>query len=82
MRTILFGQAECLGNPVYYELLAEDWNGDAECYGLRVRRGGEMEEIAGLTVSQRRIQGLLESLVRGAVTPAALRDVVEDWIAV
>lgn len=82
MRTISFGQAECLGDPIYYELLAEDWKADTECYGLRIRRGGETAEIAGLTVSQRRIQELLESLVRGAVTPVVLRDVVEDWMAV
>ena len=80
MRVLFFGQAECLGRPVYYELLAEELEGEKECYGLRVRYGEETAEVRDLTSSQRRIQELLEALIRGAVTPVALDGVVEDWL--
>lgn len=80
MRSCFFGKADCLDMPVYYDLLTEELEGEKECYGLRVRCGEETAEARDLTCSQRRIQELLESLVRGAVTPVALGDVVEDWL--
>ena len=80
MRALFYGQAECLGQPVYYELLADELTGDKECYGLRVRCGEDTAEARDLTTSQRRIQELLDALVRGAVTPITTRDVVEDWL--
>ena len=39
-----------------------------------------METVADITSSQRQIQSLLDALARGGVTPAAVRDVVEDWL--
>lgn len=52
-----------------------------ESYGVRVReRGGESGEVPNITVSIRRIDELMELLVKNIVTPCTLRDVVEDWL--
>lgn len=82
MRTILYGQTKHQGWPVCYEILAEELEsfGSAERYGLRVRYQEETAEVLDITVSQRRIQMLAEKLLRGGVTPVALRDMVEDWL--
>lgn len=55
----------------------------AERYGVRLEllRGGakEMAEAAALTMSGAAAAGLMETLVSGGVTPAALPDVLSDW---
>lgn len=52
-----------------------------ESYGVRVREaGGEMAQVADITVSIPRIDELMDLLVRNIVTPCTLRDVVEDWL--
>lgn len=53
-----------------------------ESYGaaIRSRRTGERAELPNLTVSIPRIDALMETLVRNQVSPAHLRDVVEDWL--
>lgn len=79
MRTISFGQAECLGMPVHYELLVEDADG-LERYGLRIRYRDETAELPDITISQRGIQLLAKAVTSGCVTPVALRDTVEDWL--
>ena len=56
-----------------------------ESYGVRVTLSGsrsappESRSIHNVTLSARRIDELLERLVGGAVTPAALMDVLSDW---
>ena len=40
-----------------------------------------LAESGDITVAQRDIQALGALLMNGSVTPAALRDVVEDWLA-
>jgi hypothetical protein len=53
-----------------------------ECYGAQVtsRATGEQARAPDLTVSARRIDELMELLVRGQVGPIHLGDVVEDWL--
>ncbi len=52
-----------------------------ESYGVRIRgEGGETAEVPDLTVSSARIGELVELLVRNAVTPCTLRDVIDDWL--
>ena len=52
-----------------------------ESYGVRVReQGGEYGDVPNITISVQRIDELMELLVRNAVTPCALRDVVDDWL--
>lgn len=36
--------------------------------------------VPGITTRRRRIDALLEKLVRFAVSPVCARDVVEDWL--
>ena len=43
-------------------------------------RTGESAEFPDLTVSVRRIDELMELLVRNGVTPAGLGDVIQDWL--
>ena len=79
MRKIWFGQSECCEASVCYYLVVEETAG-VERYGIQVCYGDETETVADITSSQRQIQSLLDALVRGGVTPAAVRDVVEDWL--
>lgn len=52
-----------------------------ESYGVRVAgQDGDRHEIPDITVSMTRIDQLMDLLVRNAVTPCTLRDVVEDWL--
>ena len=77
------------GGPLcldYYVLVEEARIGDAFCcenYGVRVAHsgGGETAAVSNITTSARRIDELMELLVRGRVTPSTLWDVVEDWLA-
>ncbi|WP_455581418.1 DUF6514 family protein [Dysosmobacter sp.] len=49
-------------------------------YGILVESGQEREAIRGITLSQRRVETLLCTLIRGGVTAVTARDVVEDWL--
>ncbi len=66
--------------PVRYSLVVEDLKDVGENYGIWVESGGEQLLLRGITVSQRRIQALLELLMEGNVTAVTARDVVEDWL--
>ena len=60
----------------YYRL--EDGRG----YGICIRDGsGGVAMAPGVTTRRRKIDALLRRMVRGAVSPASMRDVVEDWLA-
>lgn len=43
-------------------------------------RGGDSAVIPNVTVSISRIDGLMELLTRNTVGPAAVGDVVADWL--
>ena len=52
-----------------------------EDYGVRVwEDGGEDASVPGITVSAQRVDELLSLLVEHRVSPAALADVVADWL--
>lgn len=52
-----------------------------ESYGVRIsEQGGEQASVPNITCSASRIDELSSLLVRNGVTPAALRDVVLDWL--
>lgn len=52
-----------------------------ESYGIRVvERGGAEASAAHVTCSAARIDELSELVVRNAVTPTTLNDVLSDWL--
>ena len=52
-----------------------------ESYGVKVaEQGGEQASVENITCSASRIDELSGLLVRNGVTPAALNDVVSDWL--
>lgn len=52
-----------------------------ESYGIKVvEQGGETASVPHVTCSAARIDELSELVLRGGVTPAALEDVVRDWL--
>ena len=75
MKEQLIGEARCGESHVSYYLLE-----DGPSYGIRVALEGEMAVVRALSPSRSRVEALAEGLVRGAVTPVALRDVVDDWL--
>ncbi len=68
----------------YFVLVGEKQVGRFYCeaYGVKIEdeRTGESAEFPDLTVSVRRIDELMELLVRNGVTPAGLGDVIQDWL--
>lgn len=52
-----------------------------ESYGVRIsEQGGGQASVPNITCSASRIDELSGLLARNGVTPAALRDVVLDWL--
>lgn len=52
-----------------------------ESYGVKIaEQGGEQTSVPNVTCSAARIDELSGLLVRNGVTPAALNDVVSDWL--
>jgi len=77
MKKLLAGEAWCRAEQVRYYLLEEE---PGPSYGVGVELEGEAAAVRDLSPSRRRTAELAEALVRGAVTPVALRDVVDDWL--
>lgn len=75
MRKLLIGESLCRALPARYYLLEEEAS-----YGVGIELEDESAAAPDLSPSRRRIEELAERLVRGTVTPAALRDVVDDWL--
>jgi len=65
---------------IRYFLLEEHLEGAVDNYGIRVELEGEQVNVRQITTSRKEIEELLEQLIRGGVTPVAVRDVVEDWL--
>ena len=53
-----------------------------ESYGVKIeeKTTGETVELPDLTLSTRRIDELMELLMRNGVTPSGLEDVIADWL--
>lgn len=53
-----------------------------EAYGVKIvdETTGEGAEYPDLTVSAKRIDELMDILLRNGVTPAGLGDVIADWL--
>lgn len=52
-------------------------------YGVCIKsREKAAAMVPGITASRRRINTLLNALIRGSVSPTEMREVVEDWLAV
>lgn len=79
MRKLFVREARCRALPARYYLLEEDAE-DCGAYGVQVELKGEEASVRDLSPSRQRVLELTEALARGAVTPAALRDVVDDWL--
>lgn len=75
MRKLFVGEARCRASQAYYYLLEED-----RSYGVEIELEGETASVRDLSPSRQRVRALAEALVRGTVTPVALRDVVDDWL--
>lgn len=78
MRKLFVGEARCRALPARYYLLEEA--PDPGSYGVQIELKGEEASVWDLGPSRQRVLELAEALARGAVTPAALRDVVDDWL--
>lgn len=70
------------GKPLaldYYILLSE---GEPEQYGVKIieRNSGEQAMAFDLSTDAKRVYALVEKLSRNSVTPAALMDVLADWL--
>ena len=76
LRKLLVGEARCRDALVRYYLLEEEGG----AYGVGVETEEETALVFDLTPSRRKAGSLAQSLVRGAVTPVSLRDVVDDWL--
>lgn len=67
----------------YYITVDETDTGYAswESYGIRIEeRGGLQATVRAITTSLARIEELGRLLVRNAVTPVTLADVISDWL--
>ena len=81
MREIFIGERYIEDRRYEYYLLAETGEHDLEQYGVKIADGEDGAVLRDVTSSQRNIQALGELLMDFSVTPVALRDVVEDWLA-
>ncbi|MPM71304.1 hypothetical protein SDC9_118268 [bioreactor metagenome] len=69
-----------------YSVLIDEMNirsgFSCESYGVKIRaqNGGEVALVPNITPSVSRIDSLMELLVRNAVTPCTLADVLSDWL--
>jgi hypothetical protein len=76
---------EPLGKTVTYSLLRDEGQSYGpmgyEVYGVKVDMDNETASRPRLTVSRNAVGSLLRTLAKGCVTPIALDDVVDDWLA-
>ena len=77
MRRELVGEARCRAALARYYLLED--GPDGSC-GIQIELEGETASIPDLSPARERVEALAAALVRGAVTPVALRDIVDDWL--
>lgn len=76
----LVGEGWCRAAQTRYYLLEGEPEEGGPSYGVAVELGGEAAAVSDLSPSRQRVETLAEALVRGVVTPVALRDIVDDWL--
>jgi len=74
----LMRETQCLASQARYYLL--EGTPEEPSYGIQVELDGEEAAVWDLSPSREKVQELLASLIRGGVTPVALRDIVDDWL--
>lgn len=79
LRRLFVGEARCRKSKVRYYLL-EGEPEEPGSFGVEIEMDEEKTSAANLSPSRERVLALAEALSRGAVTPVALRDVVDDWL--
>ena len=80
MRRLLIGRARCRAAQAHYYLLEEEPEEGGTSYGVEIELEGESALVTALSPSRKKVEALAAALIRGAVTPVALRDVVDDWL--
>jgi hypothetical protein len=62
--------------------IVDDYGASRDSYGIKLTssESGESAEIPNVTLSRRNIIGLAAKVVRNAVTPVSLKEVVYDWL--
>lgn len=68
------------GRHIRYALLTTIGEDGSPRYGAAVAYAGEETLVPDITADFPKALSLLELLHQGSVLPAALRDVVEDWL--
>lgn len=72
------------GKPLVlaYSIIVSGEAGTPEHYGVKIeeQNSGTQIQVLDLTTQVKRIYDLMDKLVRNAVTPIGLRDVLEDWL--
>lgn len=81
MRKMLAGSIDMGVFMLEYYLIAEPREDARTDYGVELcSSGGEQMCLRGITVSRGDAETLIALLMRNAVTPVTLCDVVEDWL--
>lgn len=65
-----------------YAILVEETPDGLEYYGVKITEESTCDErsVSNLTMSNRKICDLIETLANNTVTPIGLMDVVADWL--
>lgn len=79
MRKLLMGETRHQAGRLRYYLLEEE-SENCESYGVRIELEDEEAAVPDISPSRQRVQELTAALIRGGVTPVALRDIVDDWL--
>jgi hypothetical protein len=81
LRSLFIGKKTVHRQVINYYMLIEERADDTENYGVELAcANGERAQICRVTPSQNRALGLVSQLMRYAVTPVTLHDIVEDWL--
>lgn len=81
MEARLYQTARICGRSVAYFLILESTEQGMLTYGIRVRSDEEETVVRNLSTSFETVVDLLETFVRGEVTPVSVPDLIEDWLA-
>jgi len=80
LQKLFVGVAILRCRMIKYYLICSSRCAAQETYGALVEYLGERVFIPDLSVSRQKVLALIGHMRRGRVTPAAVRDIVEDWL--